>query len=272
MCSLLRVNSHIVYIKKGHPLPLFSLFWIFSNKQCKFYNKLMWKCPSSIWCRDSNSQPSVMSLLRWPLGQGSRPCTSFTLVSHGNCFSPESPPTSIFLRFFASRTTTVNFPEFGTYRSEKQMSPNWKSETFGLKTFDHLPLLMSPIMWSRLRGVIQWHLLVFEPESSVTICWITSSPIFPKLVPKGIHNSFLLKSDVLKIAPKVTKYFGYFCKKITLQELQKNRPIWSLWLFLLGDLHHWDVPHMLFHASKSCCYQWRRHRVVLAKEYNNCSM
>ena len=37
---------------------------------------------------------------------------------------PESPPTSIFLRFFASRTTIVNFPEFGTYRKEKHMSPN----------------------------------------------------------------------------------------------------------------------------------------------------
>ena len=30
-------------IKKGHPQPLFSLFSVISNKQSKFYNKLMWK-------------------------------------------------------------------------------------------------------------------------------------------------------------------------------------------------------------------------------------
>ncbi len=41
------------------------------------------------------------------------------------CFSlPERPPTSIFLRFFASSIVTVNLPAVGTYRREKQMSPN----------------------------------------------------------------------------------------------------------------------------------------------------
>ena len=42
----------------GQRRPLFVYFRSFSNKQCQFFNKLMWKCPSSIWCRDSNSQPS----------------------------------------------------------------------------------------------------------------------------------------------------------------------------------------------------------------------
>ena len=37
-----------------HPWPLFCLLSVFPNKQFK---KLMWKCPSSIWCKDSNSQP-----------------------------------------------------------------------------------------------------------------------------------------------------------------------------------------------------------------------
>ena len=38
-------------------LGLFFVISFFSNKQYK-YNKLMWKCPSSIRSRDSNSQPS----------------------------------------------------------------------------------------------------------------------------------------------------------------------------------------------------------------------
>ena len=47
------------FFKNGQPRPLFRLFMVFSNKQYKFYNKSMWKmsCPSSTWCRDSNSRP-----------------------------------------------------------------------------------------------------------------------------------------------------------------------------------------------------------------------
>ena len=50
-------------------LPLFVLKWaipslflfifVFSNKHYTFYYKIMWKCPSSIRCRDSNLQPSA---------------------------------------------------------------------------------------------------------------------------------------------------------------------------------------------------------------------
>ena len=39
-------------------------------------------------------------------------------------FIPDNPPTSIFFRFLASRTTTVNLPAVGTYRNEKQISPS----------------------------------------------------------------------------------------------------------------------------------------------------
>jgi hypothetical protein len=38
---------------------------------------------------------------------------------------PEAPVMSIFLRFLHSRMPTVSFPEVGTYRSEKQMSPKY---------------------------------------------------------------------------------------------------------------------------------------------------
>ena len=37
---------------------------------------------------------------------------------------PDKPPTSIFFRFLASKTTTVSFPAVGTYRREKQISPS----------------------------------------------------------------------------------------------------------------------------------------------------
>lgn len=38
---------------------------------------------------------------------------------------PDKPPTSIFFRFLASKTTTVSFPAVGTYRREKQISPSF---------------------------------------------------------------------------------------------------------------------------------------------------
>jgi hypothetical protein len=38
---------------------------------------------------------------------------------------PEAPVMSIFLRFLHSRMPTVSFPEVGTYRSEKQISPKY---------------------------------------------------------------------------------------------------------------------------------------------------
>ena len=46
-----------IFLKLGQPQPLFHLFSAFSYKQYNYYNKSMLKCPSSIWCWDSNPQP-----------------------------------------------------------------------------------------------------------------------------------------------------------------------------------------------------------------------
>ena len=50
------------------------------------------------------------------------------IIIIGRIFSieiiPDSPPTSIFFKFLASRMTTVSFPAVGTYRREKQISPS----------------------------------------------------------------------------------------------------------------------------------------------------
>ena len=51
----------IVECSKDWPSPAsVSFIFVFSNKHYNFYIKYMWKkfCPSSIWCRDSNPQPS----------------------------------------------------------------------------------------------------------------------------------------------------------------------------------------------------------------------
>ena len=43
----------------GQPRPLFHLF-LFFQPHYKFYKKYVCeKCPSSIWCRDSNSRPWI---------------------------------------------------------------------------------------------------------------------------------------------------------------------------------------------------------------------
>ena len=43
----------------GQPRPLLSfIFGLFKQTSLQFYNKYMGKYPSSIWCRDSNPQPS----------------------------------------------------------------------------------------------------------------------------------------------------------------------------------------------------------------------
>ena len=39
-------------------MPLFRLFSVFSNKQYNFTTNICEKNPSSIWCQDSNPQPS----------------------------------------------------------------------------------------------------------------------------------------------------------------------------------------------------------------------
>ena len=42
----------------GHPRPLFRLFLVFFKQTIQFLQQInVKKCPSSIWCRDSNPQP-----------------------------------------------------------------------------------------------------------------------------------------------------------------------------------------------------------------------
>lgn len=87
------------------------------------YNK-GWECIS--WCWSSFS----WVVCRFALKQFSRKDLyinfPFISVTVNSCkkFLPDSPPTSIFFKFFASRITTVNLPAVGTYLKEKQMSPN----------------------------------------------------------------------------------------------------------------------------------------------------
>ncbi len=47
-------------------------------------------------------------------------CIRFTLT-----YGSDRPQASIFFKFFASKITTVNFPEVGTYLREKQTSPSF---------------------------------------------------------------------------------------------------------------------------------------------------
>ncbi len=46
------------------------------------------------------------------------------LIENVFYYIPERPPTSIFFKFLASSIVIVNLPAVGTYRSEKQISPN----------------------------------------------------------------------------------------------------------------------------------------------------
>ena len=47
----------IVFIKR-EILGLFPVYFVISNKRYNFYNKYVKKCPSSMCCWDSNTQPS----------------------------------------------------------------------------------------------------------------------------------------------------------------------------------------------------------------------
>ena len=49
--------SLLIFFKWANPSLFLFIFSLF-NQTLQFYSKSMWKCPSSIWRRDSNSQPS----------------------------------------------------------------------------------------------------------------------------------------------------------------------------------------------------------------------
>ena len=75
----------ITFFKKmGQPRPLFCLFSVFSNKHYNFYVK---KCPSSIWCWDSNPRPLESESLPITTRPGLPPCKLFiTVTKHSNLF------------------------------------------------------------------------------------------------------------------------------------------------------------------------------------------
>ena len=76
--SLLQFQSFLK--KMGQPRPLFHLFSSFQTHITNLTaNRYVKKCPSSIWCRDSNSQTFEHESLPIPLDQGSCPTGSISL-------------------------------------------------------------------------------------------------------------------------------------------------------------------------------------------------
>ena len=65
-------------------------FRSFSNKQYKFYNKLMRKCPSSIRCQDSNSQPPDYKSPPLTTRPGLTPDIGFFMTRQNNIFKTTS--------------------------------------------------------------------------------------------------------------------------------------------------------------------------------------
>ena len=81
--------------------------------------------------------------------------------------------------------------------------------------------------------------------------WTTSAPVWPEIwikssqkLSKSSHRRFYLKYGLFKVAQIVTKYLGYFCKKMLTPGTFKICPIWthlsapsSLSLFVVTILH-----------------------------------
>ena len=61
--------------------------------------------------------------------------------------------------------------------------------------------------------------------SSVTRCWNKRLSKFFKSYPKCSHSSLAF----FKLAQKVTKHLGHYCKKVCVAKNVQNRPIWSNW-------------------------------------------
>ena len=61
--------------------------------------------------------------------------------------------------------------------------------------------------------------------SSVTRCWNKRLSKIFKSYPKCSHSSLAF----FKLAQKVTKHLGHYCKKVCVAKNVQNRPIWSHW-------------------------------------------
>ena len=69
--------------------------------------------------------------------------------------------------------------------------------------------------------LLDWPLIQYlrMSVSSVTRCWNKKLPKFSKICQKSSHCTVLFKQRCFPNNPKVTKYLGYFCYKISGQEL-----------------------------------------------------
>ena len=57
-CPPFEALSKRQFTRKKIKAASFSFIFVLSNKNYNFYSKYMWKCPSSIWCWNSNPRPS----------------------------------------------------------------------------------------------------------------------------------------------------------------------------------------------------------------------
>lgn len=79
---------------------------------------------------------------------------------------------------------------------------------------------------------------------------IKSSPIYPKVIPKGAIAIFTKSCIVFKIAQKLTKYLGYFGNKKCYQERSKIAQMQrSLLTLLYLRVFWWMPPQIGFNLS-----------------------
>ena len=72
-CITTTYKYHHYFFKNGPSPASFPFSFAFPNNFTIFTTNKCEKCPSILWCRDSNPRPSEKSLLPQPLDQGFRP-------------------------------------------------------------------------------------------------------------------------------------------------------------------------------------------------------
>ena len=136
-----------------------------------------------------------------------------------------------FCEYFPSGRGLMFDNDLASYRrcNERKSRVNIsKDPFFGFYSIRHHPHITFIIVWMKINVLESFLCLV--TVISVTRCWTKELPKFPQKLPKSIHSSFSQLWCFFNNSPTVTKYLGYFCKKICSQELSKSRPIWSHWI------------------------------------------
>ena len=96
---LIRFNLYHTFLNLGHPRPLFPfIFVFFNNKHFNFKTNKCKKCPSSIWCWDSNPQRSEHQPLPITTRPGLPPNCCFILLPIGMYFLQYSVQAHHFIR------------------------------------------------------------------------------------------------------------------------------------------------------------------------------